>query len=132
MKNIAFAFATFALVSACGDLPDETSSEPAGPPMEVSSVDLAKAYEENEVAAKGVYDGNTLIVSGKIQSIELDMFDEPVVSLPGANEYSNVQASFSDEYSKKTAELKKGQDITVSCTSITEAMGTPMLSNCSF
>lgn len=107
-----------------------SNAEPAKPPVEVTSRELAKNFDENEVAAKAKYDDSILAVTGTVQSISLDFMDDPVVALDGINQFSNVQASFDKSYVAKTSELKKGQKITVTCEKLTEAMGSPMLSKC--
>jgi hypothetical protein len=129
MKKFAVLSAVIVL-AACGEVSETETAAPAGPPVEVSSTELAKAYEENEVAAQGQYGGKVLKVSGRVVSIELDMMDEPVVALPGANEFSNVQASFGEDATAITSSLKKGQEITVTCNKVSEVMGSPILTEC--
>jgi hypothetical protein len=130
MNRIA-AFAVVIVLAGCGEIAETETEAPAGPPVEISSKELAKAYEDNEVAAQGQYGGKVLKVSGRVVSIELDMMDEPVVALPGANEFSNVQASFGDDAKAITSSLKKGQEITVTCNKVGEVMGSPILTECS-
>lgn len=117
---------------------DETSNTPrpseatesAKPPVEVTSRQLASDFDDNEVAAKPKYDGNTLIVRGTVQSISLDFMDDPVVILDGLNQFSNVHVSFGKSHVEQTSALKKGQTLTVTCKEIGEALGSPMLSKC--
>jgi len=111
-------------------MPAEEAAAPAGPAVEVDSVELAKAYADNEVAAQAQYGNSPLIVSGTIKAIELDMMDKPVVVLPGTDEFTSVQASFGDDAAEVTAGLKKGEQIKVRCASVTEVMGSPMLDDC--
>lgn len=106
------------------------ATEPAKPPVEVTSRQLANDFDDNEVAAKAKYDGNTLVVSGTVQSISLDFMDDPVVMLDGLNQFSNVHVSFSKSHVEQTSALKKGQKVTVTCQKIGEALGSPMLSKC--
>jgi len=119
-------------LAGCGDLPDEADTEAAGPPVEVASVDLAKAYAANEAAAQQQYGGHTLVVSGRVQSIDLDFMDEPVVVLPGADEFTSVQAKLAESHHDAAGSLNKGQEIAVTCTELTEIVGSPMLDNCTF
>lgn len=112
--------------------PTATAEQPASaaPPVQVTSNELGKAFEENEVAAKAKYEGKRLAVTGTIQSIELDFADDPVVNLRGANEFSNVLASFDKSQIAQTGALKKGQKVTVTCNEISEALGSPILKDC--
>ncbi|MBV9990066.1 MAG: hypothetical protein JOZ72_02130 [Alphaproteobacteria bacterium] len=97
----------------------------------VSSVELARAYNANEVNAQNTYGGKTLDVTGTITGVKLDIFNNPVVEMEGVNEFLPVQATFDQSYSQKVSALSKGQEITVRCTSITEVISAPMLSECS-
>lgn len=123
------------IIGSLGGEEDATNAPADGeksttPPVAVTSNELGKAFEENEVAAKAKYDGKRLAVTGKIQSIELDITDDPVVNLNGANEFSHVMLNFSKDQSEQTAALKKGQTVTITCDDITEALGSPILRNC--
>lgn len=104
----------------------ETTKEP----VEVTSRQLAEDFDENEVAAKAKYDKAVLVVTGTVQSITLDLMDDPVVLLDGINPFSNVHVSFNKSHVEQTAALKKGQKLTVTCKKIGEAIGSPMLSRC--
>lgn len=129
MRSLA-VLGVLAVVAACGEVPKDAAAEPAGPAIEVTSVELAKAFEENEVAAQQKYGAAPLLVSGKVTGITLDFMDQPVVQLPGLNEFSDVQANLGEEGKAVSATLKKGQDIVVRCGEISEVVGTPMLSKC--
>lgn len=131
MKKYFALFAAVAMAS-CGGAPTEDTAQPAGPPVEISARDLSAKYAENEVAAKQEFDGKTLVVSGKIDSIELDFSDKPTVMMPGHEDFTSVHIGFTDEAQTKTAALKKGQDLVVTCTEISEVMGSPMLDGCTF
>lgn len=123
-------FAVLAL-AGCGDMPeDAATAEAAGPPVVVTSLELAQAFAANEMAAQQQYGDRTLIVSGTVQSIELDFMDNPVVMLPGTDQFSNVQASLAEESHAAAAGLQKGQSVSVTCTDLSEVIGTPMLGDC--
>lgn len=111
---------------------DSATAEPAAPPVEVTSRQLARDFADNEVAAKAKYDGKVLAVTGTIQSIELDFADDPVVILDGTDEFTSVHAGFDKSEVEQTSTLKKGQKLTVTCSEINEVMGSPMLGDCSF
>lgn len=99
-------------------------------PLAVTSKELANAYDANEAAAQKKYGGQVLAVTGTVQAIELDMFNNPMVVLNGKNEIMGVQAGFSKDYEDKTAALHKGQKLTVTCEKITEVVSMPVLSDC--
>ncbi|WP_181443603.1 hypothetical protein [Porphyrobacter sp. YT40] len=117
-------------LAACGEVSQDAAVDPNVPPIEVTSVDLAKAFEANEVAAKQTYGAAPLLVSGKVAGITLDLMDKPVVQLPGVNDFQQVQASFAGDATAATAQLQKGQDIVLLCESVSEVIGSPMLDGC--
>ena len=98
--------------------------------VHVSAVDLARAYDANEVAAQNEYGGRTLEVTGVVTGITLDLFSDPVIQMSGVNQFLPVQASFDKSYSDRLSSLSKGQIVTVRCTTITEVISAPMLSDC--
>ena len=108
----------------------DAASPTAVPPVRVTAVDLARAYDANEVQAQNEYGGQTLEVSGVVTGITLDMFSNPVVQMRGVNEFLPVQASFDKSYSGRLGTLSKGQVVTVRCTSVTEVISAPMLGDC--
>jgi hypothetical protein len=105
------------------------SEEPEAPTIRVSAEELYSAFEANEAGAQMKYGKSTLIVSGEIESITLDLFDEPVINLVTSNMFSSV--SLNDVDNEIAASLFKGQYIEAKCTRLTEAMGSPQLSGCS-
>lgn len=111
------------------DRKDGVSVEPQKA-VEITAYDLAVAYQSNEVAAQKKYGDRALSVTGKVEAITLDVFDNPVIEMRGINEYLNVQASFSKDYSDKLSEISKGSNVTVFCNEVAEVIGTPMLSDC--
>lgn len=110
----------------------EAPAADASPPVAVSARDLGAAYEANEMAAQQKYGGHTLAVTGIVTSVDLDLSDDPVVMLQGANEFSSVHANFTKAEADATAALNKGQTVTVICSKLSEVMGSPILKDCRF
>lgn len=104
-----------------------TAALPTAPPIKVTARDLFKAYEANEIAADSQYKGKRIEISGQIESIASDMFDEPLVQLSAGN-FQNVGAQGLTK--DVAAKLTKGQSITLVCNGAGEAIGTPMLDKC--
>lgn len=132
-----------AMVTACGGSPEDNSNAsnaaPSTPPVEVTAKEISAAFQENEVRAKAEYGDKRLIVTGKIKEIELDMMDNPVVKLAGANEMQNMGMSKDGKMTDVTvsglstdisAKLNKGEVLTVICANVAEAMGSAMLDKC--
>jgi hypothetical protein len=124
------------LLSACGAPPEsgatggEQSSAPATPPTEVTARALGDAFKANEVAAQQQYGGKPLAVTGRIESIELDMFDNPTLQLRGASEFEFVSLNLGEEGRQVAASLSKGQEIRAVCGDIGEVIGMPILNDC--
>ena len=96
--------------------------------IQVTSRELAAAYEANEVAAQQSYGGRPLLVTGRVEGITLDFMDNPVVQLPGVNQFLSVQATLNDE--KAAAALSQGQEVRLLCQEISEVISAPMLDDC--
>lgn len=86
-----------------------TSSEK---PVAVSSKDLTKTFEENELAANEKYNNKTLAVSGKIENIAETM-GNITVSLQGHNAVLSVMCNFAESEKSSVTKLKKGQQTTL-------------------
>jgi hypothetical protein len=99
-------------------------------PTQVTAVELAQAYQANEVNAQNMYGDKTLDVTGTVTKVRLDLFNNPVVEMSGVNEFLNVQATFGKDYNNQLASVTIGQQITARCTSITSVISAPILSDC--
>ena len=102
------------------------------PSLGVTSMQLAQAYESNEVSAQMQYGNKTLHVSGIVTGITLDFMDNPVIEMQGVNQFLDVSAHFEKSYLSRISNVSKGQQITVVCAEISEVIGAPQLSKCSF
>lgn len=109
-----------------------SSGATGGPAMQVESIDLAQAFQDNEVAAKMQYGGKTLYVDGTVTGVTLDFMDNPVIELEGVNQFLPVHASFDKSYTTGISQVQKGQRIRVVCRKIGEVISAPMLNDCSF
>lgn len=103
---------------------------PATPPVEVTAQALEAAYEANEMAAQQQYGDRPLLVTGRINSIQLDFSDNPYLVLTGGNPYMGPQAHLAEASRPAAAKLTKGQQITLLCAGVGEVVGTPMLKDC--
>lgn len=108
--------------------------EPQAPPaevaMEVTARDLAAAYDANEVAADQKFKGKTVLISGRVESVDSGPFDSPIVSLAGGGEFGERQVWMYDVSKESAASLSKGQSIKALCKATGESMSFPTLSKC--
>ena len=123
LVSLAMVFALWlALVLGCnlpqnqqgGSSPASSSTpNPSAPPISVTALALASAYEENEVAADQQYNGKNLLVTGKVESIDT-VLGSTSVTLKGKDmSIVSVQCFVDDSQKGAIAKLKKGQTATV-------------------
>ncbi|MEA1015587.1 OB-fold protein [Sphingosinicella sp. LY1275] len=108
----------------------ETVSNTVATP--VTALELAQAYDANEAAAQARYGDRPLLITGTVSEVTLDITDDPVISLEGLNQFSNVQLGLADEAHAAAANVSKGTEVTLRCERVREIIGTPMLSDCKF
>lgn len=101
-------------------------------PLEVTSDEILKAYKSNEIAANKRFKGQNLLVTGKIDSIEADFSDEPVIVFKTTDQYEFLKprASLIKDDQDKAADLSKGQNIKLLCSKVSEVAGMPTLDEC--
>ncbi|HZS39903.1 MAG TPA: hypothetical protein VFF06_23885 [Polyangia bacterium] len=85
----------------------------SGEVIKVTPKQLLADYSANEVSADMKYKGKTLEISGAIESISKDLFDNIFVSVEAGDPIRTIQCYFDAENTKKVAALTKGQKITV-------------------
>ena len=95
----------------------------------VTIAELISAYARNEMAAQTEYGNQPLLVTGKVESIDLDISDEPVVRFVG-DTMPSPSLRFLKGYGQQAATLQKGRPATFLCTKLSETMGAPSLSEC--
>ena len=108
------------------------ASSPAAAPIAVSATELTKAYKDNEIAANDKFKDKTLLISGKLESIEAGFTDKPELVLSANVDYgmSNPRATLADSDLDKAKSLKKGQSIKMQCVGNSQVAGTPILKDC--
>jgi len=103
-----------------------TPRTPEAPPINVSSTDLWRAYQSNEVKADMDYKGKKLAVFGMVGKVEKDIFDYPVVML-NINGYDYVRATFPKIQMAEISALRQYQSITITCIGDGVVLGSPKL-----
>jgi hypothetical protein len=108
------------------------SPPPSEPAIAIDASTLWAEYDANEVAADNRYKGRQLDVSGVVQSIDKDLFDNIVIHLRTQNQFEHVSATMKAEGASQAAQLRKRQQVEVVCKGHGRIMGSPMLSDCMF
>ncbi len=105
-------------------------SADSAPGTQVSARELFRAYAANEAAAQEQYGNRILDVTGTVDSVNLDLTNEPVVRLETDNQFMSAMVNLIDSEKPKAAGLSKGQTIMVRCAGVNEIIGSPALQDC--
>lgn len=133
LSVLASAIRTPPTSSTFSDAVTATTDEVASPAARgraVTAKQLVAAYDANEMAAQQDFGNQILEVTGKMQSVDLDMGDDPVLHFAVPGTFTGVGAYFTSEGEKALVRFKKGDSVTIRCTSISETLGTPYLKDC--
>lgn len=95
-----------------------------------TSLDVAKAYEDNQVAADQKYYKKEILVSGIIEGINSGLGNEPYITLDGTNPFLAPQIHFDNPNIDKIASLSKGQKIAFVCKGGGAVVSAPMFKDC--
>lgn len=130
--NTVGAAVLLSLLAACGDGP--AASAPAAPKevLKVSAGQLFKAYEDNEVATDEGMKGKTVEVSGTVQAIDKDAFDNIVINLRTSNEFMPARMQMKDSEKAAAIAMKKGVKVAVQCEKVSRIVGSPSGRDCRF
>ena len=91
----------------------ETAQQQQEPSYTLSARQLHDEYKANEVAADMKYKGHIVVISGKIDSIGKDIFDQAYIVVDGESLSGGVHCTFAKDEESSIARLSKGQYVTV-------------------
>lgn len=96
-----------------------------------SASDLARAYDENTVAADAMFKGKKFKVRGVVSDINTDIFGNPYLTLRGGvNQFLEPQFSFDKGSAAQLAVLRKGRTVELVCVGRGDIAKTPMSGDC--
>lgn len=110
----------------------EAAASKARDVVKISSGDLFKAYDDNEVATDERLKDKDIQVSGTVQAIDKDAFDNIVVNLKTSNEFMPTHLKIKDSEKAAAIALKKGVKAIVQCQKMSRIVGSPYGSDCTF
>lgn len=100
------------VISATSGGSNTTNPETQQVAIEITAVELFKAYNRNEIAADNKYEGKLLKVNGTIVDFGKDIFDNPYIQF--ISQYSGgVICNAKESELQKMGTLNKGDFITV-------------------
>lgn len=109
---------------------DKSVIEVQEPTLDTTAVNIQKAYDRNEIAADREYTGRKIRVAGIVAKISSAHNNTAQVSLETDNMFKSVITSGDREFDAKAAQLRKGQQIRITCIGAGEVIGSPVLNNC--
>jgi hypothetical protein len=92
--------------------------------------DLFDAYDSNEVATDISLKGKIVQVTGRVQSINKDVFDSIYVNLATPNQFMSAAMHVVKSEEAKMAALRKGQSVVFRCPKMQRWVGSPSGSDC--
>ena len=100
--------------------------------LSVTAIEVAQAYNDNQVAADKKYFKKSLLLTGKIENINSGLGNEPYIVLRGLNEFMAPQVRFHKANIDKISSLIKSEKLVLVCDGAGAIAGTPMFNNCEF
>ncbi len=87
----------------------------ASKPVAVTAADLIKQFEDNELQADAKYKGKTLKITGVVEQIDTEIFDEEnyVLDLTGGGDFEILAVHVHDIPTEDLASINKGDKVTV-------------------
>lgn len=99
--------------------------------LQYTAADLARAYEQNAVAADAKFKGKRFQVIGTVAEIKTDLFGDPAVTLRGGvNQFLEPTFGFDKGQLDAIAKLRKGQKISLACTGLGDVIKAPQSGGC--
>ena len=113
-----------------GGAAGKPADEPGELPLAVSAKALFGAYQANEASAQSYFGKRQLLVSGTVDKVALDLFDNPEVLLKTSNEFMSAHAALADDAKDKAGDYGPGDAIRLMCEDVSEVASIPMLKDC--
>lgn len=98
--------------------------------IKISAGELFSAYDDNEVATDERLSGKLIDVTGRVQSIDKNVWGSMYVGLRTSNEFMPAHMNVDDSQKDKVASLRKGQLVIFRCSKMKRWVGSPMGDGC--
>lgn len=113
------------------DSPPKVAQTPIESLTTVSVYDLARAYDQNTIAADQRFKGKRFKVTGTVVDINTDFFGRPYLVLNGGvNQFMNPHFEFDKGQENILANIKKGDRVVLVCKGVGDIAKTPMSDSC--
>lgn len=111
---------------------NRVDTPPPYPPLAVTADEILGAYRDNEAAAQAIYGNKTLAISGKVDSVALNLTNKAVIRMGGTKTFGTIAVHLDQASQARAASLVRGEDIAVTCPKVQELMGIPIAMECRF
>jgi hypothetical protein len=95
-----------------------------------TATNLFEAYDNNEVSTDIELKGKIVEVTGRVQSVDKDVFDNIRVGLVTPNQFMSASMHVGESEEAKTAALQKGQFVVFRCLKMKRWVGSPSGDDC--
>lgn len=102
--------------------------------LKTTATKMINTYQNNEVKADEIYKNNYIEITGIVDSVDSDIYDEAVIHLASKNQYefNTVMTNGNQDFQERASKVNKGQIITLRCIGAGEVIGSPVLNECKF
>ncbi|WP_195909019.1 hypothetical protein [Microlunatus sp. Gsoil 973] len=91
----------------------KATKKPASKIISVKASKVVKEFEDNEFAADNKYKGKTLKITGRVDKVDTDLFDDSQYILDLGEEYELLSVQCYDIPNGQLAKVSKGDTVTV-------------------
>ena len=98
--------------------------------IDISCASMLSDVDANEIRASAKYSNKVIKISGRVDSIDEDMWGDSVINLSSEDDWSFSSCLLYDVPLDTAISLNKGQDVIFVCDSFKEILGSASLSNC--
>ena len=98
--------------------------------IDTSCASMLSDIDANEIRASAKYSDKVIKISGRVNSIDEDMWGDSVIHLSSEDDWTFTSCLLYDVPLDTAISLNKGQDVIFVCDSFMEILGSASLSNC--
>ena len=125
---LAFSFVRGNLFPAPSG-PEVEAVLPPGVDVAISAEDLWASFERNEIATIRRFEGQVVLVSGRVTTVDANIFDNPTVRLKSGG-WNSVSIKLGSGDIDFAANLQPGDQAHFQCLGVNEVLGTPVFDRC--
>lgn len=110
-------------------MPDYDMILPPGVTEYVTAEELQGSFDSNEIATIKRFEGEVVLLSGRVDRVTADIFDNPTVHLDSGG-IGSIKIHLSSASREFAAQISPNQTVYFQCVGINEVFGSPVFSEC--